>query len=181
MHRRDILKAASLLPILYYTEKFSLVQADNSNLRPKQLYGICVELNSGNKYIDEIKSFESYVNFKHDIVQYFSSFDIRKDPDMVTPYFTDIPLSIWSFGKIPMLTWYPSTSQVEKTPSDICKRIYSGKFDGYLQSCCQALTDFIKNSTPNSILGAPKIYIRFAHEMNYKNRYVFPNVYVRLN
>jgi mannan endo-1,4-beta-mannosidase len=169
MHRREILKAASLAPILYYSGKFELAQADSVNLHPKQLYGICVELNSGNKYIDEIKSFENYVNFKHDIVQYFSSFDVRTHPDMITPYFTTIPLNIWKFGKIPMLTWYPSTSLVEKTPLDICKRIYSGLFDNYLKICCQALVNFINLSKPDPILGTPKIYIRFAHEMNYKN------------
>ena len=169
MRRREVLKAASLAPILYYSGKFGLAKAESSNLRPKQLYGICVELNSGNNYIDEIKNFENYVNFKHDIVQYFSSFDVRTHPDMITPYFTTIPKNIWKFGKIPMLTWYPSTSQVEKTPLDICKRIYSGLFDDYLKSCCQAMANFINDSKIDPVLGNPKIYIRFAHEMNYKN------------
>lgn len=183
MHRREILKAAGILPMIYYTGKFRIAEADNLNLlRPKQLYGICMELKPGNQFIEEIGNFEDYVGFKHDIIQYFSSFDVRTYPDMITPYFTTIPSHIWEFGKIPMLTWYPSTSSVEKTPLDICKRIYSGLFDNYLKNCCQSLINFINLSKQSLVLGAPKIYIRFAHEMNYKD-HVFsnnPNEFVKM-
>lgn len=181
MNRREALKTISLFPLIANFEKLNFVQAENKKY-PDELYGICVDINSGNDFINDIKSFESYVNFKHDIVQYFSSFDIRMQPDMITPYFTIIPLKIWNFGKIPMLTWYPSTSNVEKTPDDICKRIYSGMFDKYLNNCCQKLLHYIESAKVSSILGEAKLYIRLAHEMNYRGHIYSnsPNDFIKM-
>ena len=165
MDRRKILKSAMYGPLLYGLTKFDFFEA-NANDFSKQniITGICNETKAN--FIDNIECFEKYMNYRHDVIQYFSMFDYRKDPDMVVPFFTTIPTTIWNSGKIPLITWYPSTSNIEPTPKDICKKIYTGKFDNYLERCCTAILNYLSNTTPNLNFGKPKILIRFAHEMN---------------
>ncbi|KAB8036269.1 hypothetical protein GCL60_15915 [Silvanigrella paludirubra] len=169
MDRRFFLKTAALLPLSCYADNLKIIQPSSQIIKPKQLYGVCVEINSRINFINEIQNFENYVEFKHDIVQYFSSFDYRMKPDMAKSSFYTIPFKIWEMGKIPFLSWYPGTGVVEPTPDDICKRIYSGKFDDYLKRSCNYLAKFFHDSKFNDNLGEPKLYLRFAHEMNYKN------------
>lgn len=171
MDRRFFLKAAGSMPILYCVNQ---MQAYGEILRPKQLYGVCVDVSSGNDFLSEIKSFENYVDFKHDIIQYFSSFDYRLNPVMAKASFYIIPTKIWEMGKIPFLSWYPGTGVIEKTPDDICKRIYTGKFDDYLKRCSNYIAKFFHDSKYNNLMGEPKLYLRFAHEMNYK-KHVYAN------
>lgn len=118
----------------------------------------------------DVTAFEDYTAFNHDIVQYFSPFDTRtSSPDLVTPYFYQRPLDIWNAGKLPCLTWYPSTSNVYPTPADINAQIAAGVYDSYMALCCSKIKDYLaaaQASPLTAYLGTPKIYIRFAHEMN---------------
>jgi mannan endo-1,4-beta-mannosidase len=159
--RRNLLKSTVLLPCLYLANKYGIENALSSP-SSKLLVGIC----SIDNYISDTTQLEQFINFNHDILQYFSSFDTRVNPDMITPYFTNIPLSIWNSGRIPFLTWYPLTSNAYPTPVDICQRICNHEFDSYLLLCCKALLNFFSLAVEDPILGSPKIYLRFAHEMN---------------
>ena len=165
MDRRKIIKSALCSPILYSLMKFDLLKADpleasNRNI----LTGLCNEMTPN--FLDKIECFENHFNYRHDVIQYFSMFDYRTEPDMVVPFFTTIPSQIWNSGKIPLITWYPSTSNVEKTPPDICRRIFTGMFDSYLERCCTSVLNYLSNAAPSPIFGKAKIFIRFAHEMN---------------
>lgn len=176
MKRRRLLKNITLTCCSYFIGKFSL---ENALGRPtvKLLVGLCSE----GDFITDTTIFEEFVNFQHDILHYFSSFDVREHPDMVTPYFTNIPLNIWNSGRIPFLSWYPLTSKLYPTPEDICKRIYTSQFDSYLSRCCVALLNFLKQARPHQILGSPKIYLRFAHEMNLNtSMYSSPTEFVKM-
>ena len=100
---------------------------------------------------------------------------------MITPYFTTIPLNIWKSGRVPFLTWYPITSNVYPTPVDICQRICNHEFDSYLLLCCNALLNFFSLAQLDPILGSPKIYLRFAHEMNISTSYYSnPNNFIAM-
>ena len=166
INRRNFLKSASLFPYLFLVNKYGLEKAVSITYS-KLLVGLC----SIDDYITDTTNLENFVNFKHDVLQYFSSFDTRVNPDMITPYFTTIPLNIWNSGRIPFLTWYPLTSNVYPTPVDICQRICNHEFDSYLLLCCKALLKFFALAKPDPILGTAKIYLRFAHEMNINTSY----------
>ena len=166
MQRRNLLKATAIFPYLFLANKY-VYESANASSTPNLLVGLSP---SGNYFLD-MDNFEQFVNFKHDILQYFSSFDTREIPDMITPYFTNIPLQIWKSGRIPLLTWYPLTNNVYPTPIDICQRICNHEFDNYLLHCCKSLLNFMKIAQPDPVLGTPKMYIRFAHEMNINTSY----------
>lgn len=159
--RRDFLKLTVLTSYLYLANKYGIKNAISSP-PAKLLIGLC----SVGNYISDMSNLEQFVNFKHDILHYFSSFDARENPDMITPFFTIMPLKIWISGRIPILSWYPLTSNMYPTPPDICQRICNHEFDRYLSLCCNSLLNFFNQASPDPILGSPKLYLRFAHEMN---------------
>lgn len=167
MKRRSILKSAFFCALVYNFQKYKILNA--SPLEDKDmniLTGICSEISSKIDYIKENNDFENYLDYKHDVIHYFSMFDYRTIPDMVVPYFYTIPTKIWNSGKIPFLTWYPSTSTIEKTPNDICKKIYTGEFDHYLDRCCRSMKEYLAKAVASPIYGEPILFLRFAHEMN---------------
>lgn len=123
-------------------------------------------------YLKDVKEFEPLVNHTHDVLVIFSSFDTR--PFMIKPYFYDKPMEIFKSGKIPMITWYPSTSNVSPTPDNICQQISDGKFDDYIKSVSVELKKFVKES--NS-----KVYLRLGHEMNvYSRSYSKPKQFISM-
>ena len=133
---------------------------------PKMLYGVAMAIRNAS-YTTDLNNFEAYVNTDHELQLYFSTFDTRSSsPDMITPYFYTYPLSMWNNGKIPVLTWYPATSNVYPTPADICIQITNGVFDSYINSVYTKISQFLTDAKPSQKLGLPKIYMRFAHEMN---------------
>lgn len=166
LSRRNYFKLIAQSSLVYFLNNLGFKNAKSSSTK-----NIFVGLCSIYDYINDTTNFETYVNFKHDILQYFSSFDVRVNPDMITPYFKTIPLNIWNSGRIPFLSWYPSTSYVYPTPTDICQRICNHEFDSYLLLCCNALKGFFNLAYPDPILGTPKIFLRFAHEMNINTNY----------
>lgn len=136
---------------------------------PHVLFGVASANNSAraDRYMTDLNNFESYVNTKHDLFLYFTQFDTRDtSPDMITPYFYTYPLSMWNAGKIPVLTWYPSTSNVTPTPANITTLIANGTYDAYLNKCLTKINQFLTDARANPVMGTPKIYLRLAHEMN---------------
>jgi hypothetical protein len=183
MNRRKILKSMLLFGASYPALKFMNLNAnslDGQNIN--LLTGICNEISYKIKYLNELNKFEEYVGHKHDIFHFFSMFDYRSTPyDMVVPLFYTIPLNLWNSGRIPLLSWYPSTGAIEKTPVDMCKRIYTGLFDKYLARCCKSIKEYLNVAKPSPIYGSPKIFIRFAHEMNIHYRlYSNPEEFIKM-
>jgi hypothetical protein len=135
-------------------------------LIPSLLLGISFPKNPAHNPVIDLSNFESVVGVKHDLSQIFTPFDSRTSPEMVVPYFYTKPMDIWKSGKIPVLTWYPATSTVYPTPTNINVLIYSGQFDSYLDRAFSSINKFLGDAKVSSVIGSPKIYIRYAHEMN---------------
>ncbi|WP_397601428.1 hypothetical protein [Silvanigrella sp.] len=74
MDRRLFLKTAALFPLSCYADNLKILKPSSQIIKPRQLYGVCLEINSRINFINEIQNFENYVEFKHDIVQYFFIF-----------------------------------------------------------------------------------------------------------
>ena len=59
MDRRFFLKTAALLPLSCYADNLKIIQPSSQIIKPKQLYGVCVEINSRINFMNEIQNFEN--------------------------------------------------------------------------------------------------------------------------
>lgn len=125
------------------------------------LIGISPAKNGSKSFMQDTLAFEKFVSVSHDVINYFSGFDSRSN--MCEPYFYKRAMDIAAVNKIPMITFYPSTSTMYPTPLDMCDRITSGEFDSYLSDVVSNLSKYLKDS-------GSMVYFRFAHEMNISTR-----------
>lgn len=127
------------------------------------IIGLSPAKNPIKPFMQDTLNFEKYVKVNHSVINYFSGFDSR--PGICQTYFYQRPMDIFTSGKIPMITFYPSTSGMYPTPEDMCEKICAGEFDEYLSDVCLKISNYLTYSKS-------MIYFRFAHEMN-----VFSRVY----